>query len=289
MAKTRQEIKQEITSAFVNNDTIKSLYGLTPGNSFEEEFSLVSLENILFDMISFSIHLLAKLFDAHKQEITTIIKDQKKGRLSWYRFMALKFQYGFDLQTDSDNFDNNGFTQEQIANSKIIKYAAVNNSDTIGEIVIKVAGESNNELSPITNAEKDSLSAYFEEIKFAGTAIHIINYQADILLLNLVIYRDPLVIDANGYSIINGNKPVEDAIQEFMKELPFNGEYTNAALVDKLQEVDGVIIPHLIVAKSSWIDPSINGYGQPTNIDVKRIAKSGYFKIENFDNISYVV
>lgn len=289
MAKTRQQIKQEMTASFVANSHIKNAYGLTAGKTFEEEFSLVSFENILFDLVSYSIFLLSQLFDFHKKEVDLEIQDEKRGRLSWYRWMALQFQNGFDLITDSDKFNNGNATIEQIENSKIIKYAAVNDGDAIGRIIIKIAGETDGLLAPITEIQKESVEAYFEEVKFGGTDVTIINFLPDRLFLTLQIYRDPLVIDTNGTSILNGSKPIEEAIQEFMKELPFNGQYSNAALIDKLQKVEGVKIPHLIVAQSSWIDPIAGGYGTPTNIDVKRVPESGYFEIPNFDNITYVV
>ena len=75
----------------------------------------------------------------------------------------------------------------------------------------------------------------------------------------------------------------------FLKELPFNGELVLAHLVDKLQAVEGVIIPTLLQASSSWIDAAINNYGTPTVIDIKRIPVSGYYEPANFDNIEYVV
>jgi hypothetical protein len=287
MEKTRNEIKREMTASFVNNTHIRDVYGLTEGKNFEEEFSLVSFENILFDVISFAIFLLHQLFNIHNSEIDIKISNQKTGRKSWYRWMALQFQYGFDLKADSDGFDNTGATPEQIQQSKIIKYAAVN--DTNGRVIIKIAGETAGLLAPLTNLQKESVEAYFEEVKYAGTSVTVINYLPDRLYLVLRIYRDPLVIDANGVSVKNGGKPVEIAIQNFMKELPFNGEYSNAALIDKLQQVEGVKIPHLIVAQSSWVDPSTAGYGTPTNIDVKRVPESGYFEIQNFDNITYVI
>lgn len=288
MAKTRQQIKQEMTTSFVANSHIKDAYGLTEGKTFEEEFSLVSIENIIFDIISYAIYLLSLLFDTHQKEINQQIANQKKGSLNWYRYMALSFQYGFDLIPDTDKFDNSNATIEQIESSKIIKYAAVNDAETPGTIVVKIAGETDSVLSPITSTQMEALTAYFEEIKYAGSRIRIINYLPDLLFLTLKIYRDPLVINEDGTSIINGGKPVETAIKEFMKELPFNGELVLAHLVDKIQAVEGVRIPHLIEASSSWVDAQ-GGYGTPQQIDVKTIAVSGYFKIPNFDTISYVV
>ena len=289
MAHTRQDIKNQITTSFLAKERIRIAYGIDEGASFVDEFSLVSFENILFDILSFAIFLLEQLFNKHEENVAEMLHTQKSGRLPWYRTMALRFQYGFDLATDMDYYDNGAATPEEIANSKIIKYAAVNEGEDQGLIIIKIAGETDGVLAPISTAASESVSAYFEEIKYAGSRINVINYLPDRLFLNIKIYRDPLVLDATGMSILEGTKPVEDAINEFMKELPFNGELILAHLVDKLQKVKGVKIPHLLEASSSWIDVGSGGYGTPTVLSVKRIPESGYFEIPNFDNIVYVV
>jgi len=287
--RTRKDIKNQITASFISNEYMIAFYGLTVGKTFEEEFSLVSFENILFDILSYSIYLLEQLFNQHQKEVDEQLYNQKSGRLPWYRFMALKFQYGFDLITDSDEYDNTGYTAEQIETSKIIKYSAVNDGDIQGVIIVKIAGETDNKLAPITPEQQTSVEAYFNEIKYAGSRINVINFLPDILSLNIQIFRDPLVLDSNGTSIVNGGKPVETAINEFMKELPFDGELVLAHLVDKLQAVDGVKIPHLLQASSSWIDAATDDYGAATVINVKRVPESGYFEVINFDNITYVV
>ncbi|WPC10730.1 hypothetical protein LEQ05_12810 [Riemerella anatipestifer] len=127
------------------------------------------------------------------------------------------------------------------------------------------------------------------EIKDAGVKITIINYLPDILRLQMKIYRDPLVLDPNGQSILTGKKPVEDAIKAYLKKLPFNGELVLAHLVDELQKVEGVRIPNITLAESKWIDADVNDYGNFQPVDVRTIPISGYFKIENFNGIEYVV
>ena len=287
--RTYTEIKNSITQSFITNTNIIDRYNLTAGLSFEAQFSLLSIENILFSVIAGVIYTLEQFFGQHKIEVTDQLYNQKSGRLPWYRFMALKFLYGFELLPDSDEFDLLGATAQQIAVAKIIKYSAVNNSDIPGQIVIKIATENEAILSPVTAQQKEAVEAYFERIKWAGTYVTIINYLPDRLFLNIKIQRDPLVIDENGNSILNGGKPVEDAIQSFLKELPFNGELVLAHLIDKLQLVDGVVIPTLLEASSSWIDATIDDYGIPTVIDIKRIPVSGYFEVTNFNSIEYVV
>src|SRR5690606_3533510 len=102
-------------------------------------------------------------------------------------------------------------------------------------IIVKIATEINSKLQPITNTEKEAFDTYINEIKDAGVNISVINYLPDLLRLNIRIFRDPLVLDENGVHRLTGKLPVEDALQEFMKELPFNGELIKQNLANKLE------------------------------------------------------
>ena len=243
-------------------------------------------------VVAYAVFVLETFFDVHKAEVSDIILQQKPHSPTWYRNKATSFQYGFDLFDDTDIFITTGYTEEQIAASKIIKYAAVTESKTESRLIIKVATEdSSGDLSPIVSAQEDSLIEFFKEAGDAGVNITIINYLPDILRLTLKIYYDPLVLSSDGVAITGpngGKKPVEIALKEFMRELPFDGELILASLVDKLQKTEGVKIPHLINAASSWIDSLGITYATFENIAVKKIPVSGYFKIENFNNIEYI-
>ena len=289
MARTIIEIKKSITDRFMLDENLVESYGLDNSQTFESQFSLAAFENILIDIFVFLFWTLEKLFDNHKSEVTGILTVLKPHTARWYRQKALVFQHGFNLYPDTDVFNNEGFSQEQIANSKIIKYSAVTEAVNESRLIIKIATEdSNAELSPISVPQKESFDAYIDEIRDAGVKITVINYLPDILRLNIKIYYNPLVLTSEGVSILTGKKPVEVALKEFMKELPFDGELILSALVDKLQQTEGVDIPHLVNAASSWIDSTGTTYGTFENIGVKKIPTSGYFKIENFNNIEYI-
>lgn len=278
MARTITEIQNEIFTSITANE---NLAGLTSQ-------SKVAIYRLIVFVVSFGIWSLESIFDIHKKELQNELLEQKSGTLPWYRTMALAFQYGFDLLTDSDKFNNNGATDEQIEASKIVKYAAVEEGSEDSRVIIKIAGETNKVLAPITADQLAAFNNYIDEVRYAGVNVTVINYLPDRLYLNLKIYRDPLLIDANGNYILGG-RPVEDAIRAYMKQLPFNGELVLVHLVDALQKVEGVKIPHVVSADSSWIDPIVNGYGTPQPINVKSIAVSGYYEVVNFDNVSYVV
>ena len=290
MARKTEDIKNSITQSFISNQNIIDLYGLDPESSFEAQFSLVSFESIFFNIITLIVWTLESLFDTHKEEVYISLTEKKPHTLRWYRNKVRDFQYGFDLIEDTDVFQNGNATIESISASKVIKYAAVTESTTESRLIVKVATEDTNGiLSPISQPIYTALVAYLEEIKDAGVKITVINYLPDILKLQFLIYFDPLVLTDQGVSILTGRKPVEDSLKEFEKELPFNGELILASLVDKLQATEGVKIPHLVNAQSKWIDSNGITYGNYENIAVKKIPTSGYFQIENFNNISYVV
>ncbi len=119
--KTFKEVKNSITTAFCANSYMKAYYQLDDNKTFDEQFSVVSLENILFDILAGVIFIMLRLFRQNQSEITNKINTLVPHTLAWYRTKALLFQYGFDLKEDSDQFDNGTATDEAIQDSKIIK------------------------------------------------------------------------------------------------------------------------------------------------------------------------
>lgn len=278
MARSIVEIQAEMLKAISTNEVLSTQLTST---------SKVAVYRLFTFVAASSVWILENLFDTHKKEVQDIIESKFPHRPSWYRSKALDFQYGYDLIEDSDKYDNSLLTAEQIEASKIVKYSAVTKNG--GQLLIKIASENGGVLAPITAPQKASFDAYIEEITDCGVKYVVINNLPDILLLNLQIFRDPLVIDANGMNILTGSYPVQDAILEYMKELPFNGELVLFNLEQKLKMVEGVRIPNIVNAESQVFDLSTNDYLPAQPITVKTVPESGYFTILNFDNVSYVV
>lgn len=267
----------------------ESLNGLT-------SISRVSQWRLFAYVVAYVIDLLRQMFEVHKQEVSNTIAELKPGTPKWYRNKALDFQYGFDLYTDSDKFNNEGYTEEEIQASKIVKYAAVTEAASESRLIIKIAGETEETLNPITELQKEAFTYYLEEIRYAGVAITVINYLPDLLYLNITIKRDPLVLDNQGNALapVNGNiRPVETAIKEFLRELPFNGELVLSKLTDKLQQTIGIKDIIIDNASTAWIDPQTGGYGSAIGVYMSKIPESGYFTTKNGVNdlvkINYVV
>ncbi|WPC10731.1 hypothetical protein LEQ05_12815 [Riemerella anatipestifer] len=143
MARSIEEIQDEILTAKANEPALQEL----------NSSSKTSIWRLWVYITAFAIWVLEKLFDAHKAEVFEALRQLKPHTARWYRNKALAFQYGFDLLTDSDQFNNTGQTPEQIEESKIIKYSAVTEAKTESRLIVKIATEQGGELQPI-NAEQ---------------------------------------------------------------------------------------------------------------------------------------
>ena len=279
MARSQQSIQQEILDRIKEDERLKDLTST----------SKTAIYRLMAYVVSYAIWLLEKLFDTHKEEVTNALYEQKSGSLRWYRQKALDFQYGFELLPGTDRFNDEGATAQEIAQSKIVKYAAVTESESESRLIIKIAGEKQDKLTPLDSSQTRRFKAYIKQIRYAGTPVSMISFLPDLLYLTLDLYRDPLVMDEKGVIIHTGKKPVEAAIGRFLKELPFNGELIIQNLVDCLQQLEGVRIVNVLKVERSWIEGVAEAHGAKHPVEVSALAKSGYFQLADFEGINYVV
>jgi hypothetical protein len=279
MARTITDIQNEMLLAISNNENLTDL----------NSTSNVSIYRLLTYVVAVSIWTLEKLFEKHAQKVDEAIYENKPGTKRWYRNMALKFQYGMNLLPDDDEFDNTGFTTDQVEASKIIKYCSVKESLESSRLVVKVAGDNGTNLIPLTANQITAFKYYLNEVAYAGVKTQVINNPADKLAISMQVYRNPLVIDADGNNILTGGKPVDAALKEYLKNLPFDGELVINDLIDYLRNVPGVENVNITSIQSSYQDLATGLYKPFVTISVKTIPVAGYFIIETFDNITYVV
>lgn len=286
MNKTYAELLAELQAEKNKNQDLNSIDSLSKTSVWLGIFKVVA-------WIIFNFQLAALL---HLQEVREFIANQKVFNLRRYRSEALRFQYGFDLVKESDQFKStfldNGIEviadDEDVENSKIIRYAACSRVVDNGrsKIILKIAPEDLTAIFP--NDVMIAFSKYIEEISPAGDHVTVLNYNPDMLKFAFKIKVDPLVLNASGMSILTAAYPVEIVIENFLKNLPFDGELSVQKLESAILSVDGVIDLQTLSVESKWIDPALNGYGlyQPVNMSV--IPASGRFKIEGFTGLTYI-
>lgn len=287
MNKTFEEILQEMLNTKSANPLLDDL----------NTESKVSIWRQFLIVVAWSIFNFQQAALFFLQEIKDLIATQKVFNLRRYRFEALRFQYGFDLQDESDQFETtyteNGLEviadDEKIQQSKIVKYAACNRVIDNGraKIVMKIAPGTLDEIFPANVMA--AFAKYMEEIAPAGDHVTIINYLPDMLKFSFKIKYDPMVLQADGMNIITAKYPVQEAIERFLQNLPFNGELSVQKFESAIMAVDGVEDLQTLLVQSKWIDPAQNGYGfyQPINMAV--LPASGRFKVEDYNGLQFVV
>lgn len=278
MARTIDTIKTELKQAFMQDTTLQEKYGFAANADFDNVFSKVSLESIILYIVAASIWTLERLFDTHTAEVTDYIATMKPHSLRWYVEKAKAFMYGEpvlpELISGSDVYDTTDMTDEQIAQAKIVTFAACTENNATLYLKVAKAGP-----APLTADEKAAFIAYLHEIKDAGVRIDVISEQGDYLKLDMVIYYDPLLINANGESKADGTKVVEQAIKDYIENIPFNGEFRKNELEDAIQAVNGVVMVEFNAAYHSETG------AEDTYDEVVPYCKpaSGYFKFNNAD------
>jgi hypothetical protein len=279
MARTIAQIKKSITDAYILDDAIIAAYGLTPGESFETQFSSVSIENIVFYAIAFCIWFHEQVFEQLKADVLALLDLLLPHTAKWYVNKAKNYLHGFPLYADSDKFNTTGYSPAQILAAKVVKHAAaVEQENAYGRVTlrIKAAREVGNVLEQLTTAQLNGLRAYFVKIKDAGVKLQIDSLAADGLKLSVKIYYDPLILNSNGQRLDGlSSEPVQDAIRDYLKNLPFNGVLILAYLTDALQAVEGVVIPEIMAASAQY---GLNPY---SSITTEYNPDAGYLKLYN--------
>lgn len=286
MARTKADIKKQMTVLFISNETIQLAYGLDTAKTFDEEFSPASVENILFENFAFSGWILESNFDLLKSDVAAYISAMKPGSLKWYATMALAYQHGFSLLTDSDVFDNVGKTDEEIADSKIVKYAAcVEELNQSGRTIlrIKVAGAGADDLEPLSSVHLDGVKEYIARVKYAGIPIRVESNAPDAIKMKWTVYYDPLILDASGNRLDGtGEDVVRKAIKEYLTKLPFNGIYAIQKHEDYVQSVSGVALCPVQMAQKKYADYDWN------NIMQIAVPDAGYMRFADDGDLEII-
>lgn len=272
--KTIQEIKDEMTNEWMSNPNIKAAYQLDSTKSFEEQFSKVSLESIIFYTVAYGIYLFSQVLSSAKTNIDNIIKTMKPHNIIWYINKVKAFQLGDSLSVDSDIYPIIDMTKQ------VVKYCNI--VEKYGYLIVKIAGETNNLPTKLDALVVAAVTSYLNKVKDAGVHYELICRDADLYKANIRIHYDPLLLSSNGARIDGTDtEPVKKAIENYIKSMPFDSRYSNMALIDALQKVEGVVVADVVKAEAKY-------YGNAWT-EIKSIYNpdAGYMKLDEL-NIEYI-
>lgn len=197
--------------------------------------------------VAVGAYTLDVLFDLFKLDLEDLVMRNRFGQLPWYVYAAKRYQHGYSLAWKNNSYQYNVVDE----NARIIKRAAAEENDEV--INMKFAKLSGSLTIPLTLIEKNAFKAYMEKVKPAGIDINYITDNPDDLKLYISVLFDPMVLTSSGESIANpGVFPVEDAVNNFIGELTFNGTLELCFANDAIQKASGVISSYITNAQARY-------------------------------------
>ena len=270
MARTIAEIKDSMTADLMRNPDVARAYGFEVGAAFSSHFSKVSVESLLFYIVACAMWVLENLFDQHRRDVEQRIESIIPHRPKWYRDKVLGFMKDKTLVPDTDHYDTSGMNDGDIEAARVVKYAAASENADASILTIKVAGEVGGVRQPLDADTEIQLLAYIGEIKDAGVRVNLVNQTADVFHCEVDVYYDAMLLPETVET------QCRETIRNYIENLPFNGEYSNMALVDELQKIEGVRIVEM-----SGATTEVDGESTPTDIDARFTPAAGYFSAGN--------
>lgn len=239
MARSIKEIKKSMTDQFMSDATIRRVYRLSGSTGFEDTFSSVSIESIIFYIVASAIYLVEVLFETFAKEVNDALESSVLATIPWYHRMCLEFQYGDDLVYDETTCR---YGYQTIDDSKrVVRYASC--SERGNGIVILVAGDDGNG-NPVAlqNDVLEVFKQYMNSVKPAGILLDVYTFNPDNLYLSITVQYNQLVLSRDG-SLINDPAvfPVENAIRSYLQGIVYGGTFNKTKLVDAVQMAEGVV------------------------------------------------
>lgn len=283
MARSIADIQTQITKAYVSN---MAAIGITINTAV---WSATNITRVLFYTVAFCVYVLETLFDLHYADTEALIKAKNPATVSWYQDKCLNFQLGFDVDSETGEFINGNATAQQIEDSKVVKYAAVQKQVNIyGRVLlrIKVAGYNGTDLTQLPAPTVAALLAYFNSDKIAPAGEHLTvqSLPPDDLKMTWLIKYNPLVLNAAGQRLDGSSAtPVQDAVKNYLtKTMQFGGAYIPTFHVDAVQAVQGV--------QDAVIESCQARYGSIAfaNVNDEYLPDGGYLRFANANDLNIV-
>jgi len=255
MARTVTEIYDALVA---EKQTMATLNGLQPSVDTSQTLlsdltntSKVALWRLFLFLVATAMWVEETLWDDFKVEIEDKIVKGQYGGSPWFQDQCFKFQLGYTLVWLDNQFKYTDTTSGTALAAQIIKRAAIVESG--GQVRIKVAKLVGSVVTKLSGAELTAFDDYIRKIKPAGTNTLTISADPDLLKVSIRAYYNPEVLASDGSLLTDGASfPLEDAINNYISNLPFNGRLSLTALVDAMQAANGIVNPELLTAEAKY-------------------------------------
>jgi len=247
MARELNDIHTEIGNAYISQHEVKTAYNLTNedvNKGYLNLFSKVAVSRLFFYAVAYCIYVFERILDAFKAETQTTVDAAFVANKAWWHTEIPKFQKGYNLVLNPQTFKYSYTTID--ASAQIIKRRAVRETLTGGacKLQLLVATEGQNGIEALSLSDKSLFNIYADMIKPIGVLVEVVTGASDVVDVALTVNFNPLLLNTNGELLIDGSKPVEETIANYINNINnnnFGGNINITHLIDAIQQTVGVI------------------------------------------------
>lgn len=233
---TTEEIRQELTRAFMNNANAASLFNFQQGASFDSTFSRAGLVSILFYVVAYVIALKERVLDMWKQDITDIADSTRYGTWHWWIKTCKAFQEGdttsvIDGKVTYATID----PMKQIVTVATAKPNPIANGTGLTLYVAKGSLGAYQPLDPSTDGELEHFQAYIGQVKPLGMPVTVVSGSAAVINLTMTVTYNATTPNS---SLLDN---IKDAINNYINNIAFGGTVYRSRIVSAVNAIDGVL------------------------------------------------
>ncbi len=201
-----------------------------------ENSSKMSVLDAFTWVVSACIWTFENLLDVFEVDLAQDLSNRVNGTPAYFANMLLKYQSGDELVVNSDGTKYSYATTDETkcVVTKVAYSEGTEDDFNDSLMIFKVATGEAGAYEQIDEDEMVQIRAYLGKLLFAGQHATVVSRMGDVLIPRVTVYYDGAVTEDEVYTNI------EEALQNYIANLDFNGLVYAQKVIDSIQQAEHV-------------------------------------------------
>lgn len=209
-------------------------------NEYASDSKLSILNGITW-IVAAMIYTFEAILDVFAIDISETLNERINGTPRYYANALLRYQHGDQLIVRDDGLAFGYATEDPTKRiiTQVSYTESTNDQNLDNKLILKVATGAKGNLSEIGAEDLAMITAYINQIKFAGTRVEVISRKGDVLIPRLSVYYDGAVLESEMYDAI------ETALNDYVMNIDFDAGIYVSKVWDSIRKVEHVTDVHI--------------------------------------------
>lgn len=203
--------------------------------------SKLSILNGITWFVAAMIYTFEAILDVFAIDISETLNERINGTPKYYANALLRYQHGDQLIVRDDGLAFGYATQDTTKRiiTQVSYSVSTSDQNLDNKLILKVATGAKGNLSEIGTEDLAMITAYINQIKFAGTRIEVLSRKGDVLIPRVSVYHDGAVLESELYDAL------EAALNEYMMNIDFDAGIYVSKIWESIRRVEHVTDVHI--------------------------------------------